>query len=180
MKLTRKQLRKLINEVRIKPSLPDVPSTEYSEKIDDLARQEEFQASADVIAQSFGYPEDRSYSTDLKDYDEVPLLPFIELDNDHMIRYVVMVYESEFLQPMIQSSQNPNHSIESIIQETRRKLTDVDFDGFMKEFAKEIYEKILSSYGPAIFTNRHNDTQLAESDAINRIYHELRRRGKIV
>ena len=54
------------------------------------------------------------------------------------------------------------------------------YDEFMRELAKEIYEKILSLYGPPIFTNRHNDTQLNERDAINRIYHELRRRGKIV
>ena len=70
MKLTRKQLRKLINEAMIKPGIPNVPSAEAQGKIDDLARQEEFQASADSMAHTFGYPEDRSFSKDLKTYDE--------------------------------------------------------------------------------------------------------------
>ena len=175
MKITRRQLRRLINEVRIKPSIPNIPSDDMYTKINNLAKDRSGKNSADVIAQTFGYPEDRSYSTDLKDYDEVPLLPFIELDNDYMIRYVVMAYESEYL------PQNPpNNNIETYITNKKSKLTDVDFDEFMRELAKEIYEKILSSYGPAIFTNRHNDTQLTESDAINRIFHELRSRAKIV
>ena len=54
----------------IKPGIPNVPGAEAQGKIDDLARQEEFQASADSMADVFGYPEDRSYSGDLKAYDE--------------------------------------------------------------------------------------------------------------
>ena len=69
MKLTRNQLRKLI-ETTIKPNIPNVPSDDSYTKIDDLARQEEFQTSADSLAGAFGYPEDRSYSEDLKTYDE--------------------------------------------------------------------------------------------------------------
>jgi len=174
MKITRRQLKRLINEIRTKPYISDLPDDDMYTKIDSLASVKSSKASADVIAQTFGYPEDRSYSTDLKDYDEVPLLPFIELDNDHMIRYVVMAYESEHLQPM---TQIPDYSIEMYLIDKKSNLTDSEFDMFMKKLAKEIYEKILSSYGPPIFTNRHNDAQLTESDAINRIYHELRRRG---
>ena len=70
MEITRRQLRRLINEAMIKPGIPNVPSAEDLGKIDDLARQEEFQASADSMADVFGYPEDRSYSKDLKTYDE--------------------------------------------------------------------------------------------------------------
>ena len=70
MKLTRTQLRRLINEAMIKPSVPNVPSVQGQVKIDDLARQEEFQPDADSIAHAFKYPEDRSYSEDLKAYDQ--------------------------------------------------------------------------------------------------------------
>ncbi len=71
VKITRRQLRKLINEIRIKPSIPNVPSDDALGKVDDLARQEEFQPSADSIAHAFKYPEDRSYSADLKGYDNL-------------------------------------------------------------------------------------------------------------
>ena len=69
MKLTRRQLRKLIAEHMIKPGIPNVPSAEAQGKIDDLARQEEFQPDADSLAGAFGYPEDQSYSDDLQIYD---------------------------------------------------------------------------------------------------------------
>jgi len=71
MKITRSQLRKLIAEHMIKPSIPNVPSAEAQGKIDDLARQEEFEADADSLAHAFKYPEDRSYSADLRSYDRI-------------------------------------------------------------------------------------------------------------
>ena len=70
MKITRKELRKLIAEHMIKPGIPNIPSAEAQGKIDDLARQEEFEADADSLAGAFGYPEDRSYVADLRSYDD--------------------------------------------------------------------------------------------------------------
>lgn len=70
MKLSRKQLRKLIAEHMIKPSIPGIPSEDAYTKIDDLAHQEDFQSDADALAGAFGYPEDRSYSDDLRTYDD--------------------------------------------------------------------------------------------------------------
>ena len=178
MKITRRQLRRLINEVRIKPYVPDLPSEDMRSKHDDLAKGETSKASADVIAQTFGYPEDRSYSTDLKDYDEVGMIPAAELDNDQMIQYAVITYEMEYLQPMFASI--PHYSIEMHLINKKSKLTDAEFDLFMKELAAEIFKKETSVYGPAIFTNQVTNTQLTKGDAINRIYHELRRRGGLV
>ena len=68
MKLTRKQLRKLI-EVTIKPSIPNVPSDDSYAKIDKLASDPELAHMADSMADAFGYPEERSYVKDLKTYD---------------------------------------------------------------------------------------------------------------
>jgi len=68
MKITRRQLRKLI-ETRIKPSIPNVPNEELLGKIDDFARDKEMQQDADSFAGAFGYPEDRSYVEDLATYD---------------------------------------------------------------------------------------------------------------
>ena len=69
MKITRRQLRRLI-ETRIKPEIPSIPSGDNYIKIDDLARTSGTNASADIIAQTFGYPSDRIYSDDLYTYDE--------------------------------------------------------------------------------------------------------------
>ena len=71
MKLTRKQLRKLINETMIKPGIPNIPSVDALGKIDSLARSEDLQADADALAGAFGYPEDQSYSADLRAYDDI-------------------------------------------------------------------------------------------------------------
>jgi hypothetical protein len=70
MKITRKQLRKLIAEHMTKPNIPNIPSGDAYVKIEDLARDEDSRASADSLAGTFGYPEDRSYSDDLHTYDE--------------------------------------------------------------------------------------------------------------
>ena len=70
MKITRRQLRKLIIEHMTKPRIPNIPSDAALTKIDDLARQEDFEADADSLAGAFGYPEDQSYSDDLRAYDD--------------------------------------------------------------------------------------------------------------
>ena len=54
----------------IKPGIPNVPSDEAIGKIDDLARQDDFRSDADALAGAFGYPEDQSYSDDLRTYDD--------------------------------------------------------------------------------------------------------------
>ena len=71
MKIARRQLRRLINEHMIKPNIPNVPSDDDLGKIDVMARSEDLQTSADVMAHSFDYPEDRSYSDDLSVYDSL-------------------------------------------------------------------------------------------------------------
>jgi len=80
MKITRKQLRQLIEAERNrtlmpsripKPIIPNIPSVEAEEKIDTMARSEDLQPNADSMAHTFGYPEDRSYAYDLSVYDDV-------------------------------------------------------------------------------------------------------------
>ena len=69
MKITRRQLRRLI-EARIKPGIPNIPSDDAMTKVDMMARSEDLQPDADSIAHAFKYPEDQSYSADLRVYDE--------------------------------------------------------------------------------------------------------------
>lgn len=74
MKITRKELRKMINESifhehRIKPSIPDLESDDHIKKIDALARGENTRDMADVMADTYGYT--GSYSSDLDDYDNI-------------------------------------------------------------------------------------------------------------
>ena len=74
MKITRKQLRKMINESillehRIKPSIPGLESDDHIENIDTLARGEDTRDMSDVMADTFGYS--GSYSSDLHDYDNI-------------------------------------------------------------------------------------------------------------
>ena len=74
MKITRRQLRQLINESvtlehKIKPSIPGLESDDHIEKIDVLARGEDTRDMSDVMADTFGYS--GSYSSDLHDYDNI-------------------------------------------------------------------------------------------------------------
>ena len=69
MKITRTQLRRLI-ETTIKPNIPNVPSEDALEKIDVLSRSDDHRLQADSLASAFDYPEDRSYSDDLRTYDD--------------------------------------------------------------------------------------------------------------
>ena len=64
-----------LNEMNIKPSIPDLPPEDGEEllsKIDKMARHQDYGQDADAFAHSFGYPEDRSYSADLEDYEIAP------------------------------------------------------------------------------------------------------------
>jgi len=70
MKITRRKLRKLINESMTKPSMPNIPNDDFIGKIDSLARSGDNRPQADSLADTFGYPGDRSYSDDLHAYDE--------------------------------------------------------------------------------------------------------------
>ena len=77
MKITRKQLRRLI-ETTIKPSIPNIPSAEALGKIDSLAQDDTFQA--DALANALGYPEDRSYVDDLRTYEAANRVTFDSVD----------------------------------------------------------------------------------------------------
>ena len=108
MKLTRRQLRRLI-EIRIKPSIPNIPSDDSYTKIDKLARDPEYQHMADSMADAFGYPRDRSYSKDLKTYDvagreiftDVYLKPFGD-DEDE----VTVVIPMDLVDSVIEAHEN--------------------------------------------------------------------------
>ena len=73
MKLTRRQLRKLINEIRIKPGGDLDP--EYSDKLTSMVDtgDEAFTTQADELAPMLGY-EGESFSQDLKAYDQVGIM----------------------------------------------------------------------------------------------------------
>ena len=73
MRLSRKQLRKLINEIRVKPGGDMDP--EYSEKLTGLVDtgDEAFITQADELAPLVGYAGD-SFSKDLKAYDQVSIM----------------------------------------------------------------------------------------------------------
>ena len=77
MKITRKQLRRLI-ETTIKPAIPDVPSDETLAKIDMISQDDIFQA--DALAGAFGYPEDRSYTDDLRTYEAAGRVTFDSIE----------------------------------------------------------------------------------------------------
>ena len=66
---------KVFLEHRIKPNIPNLPvgmEDDFLGKIDTLARNRDFRHDADSLAHSFDYPEDRSYSADLEDYEVSP------------------------------------------------------------------------------------------------------------
>ena len=73
MKITRRQLRRLINEIRIKPGGDMNP--EYLEKLTGLidTGDESFITQADELAPMIGY-EGNSFSQDLKAYDQLSIM----------------------------------------------------------------------------------------------------------
>jgi hypothetical protein len=74
MKITRRQLRRLI-ETRIKQEIPNIPRDRLYNSIDNLAfPRSSASASADIMAQDWDYPMDRSYSDDLYTYHESVLI----------------------------------------------------------------------------------------------------------
>ncbi len=70
----------------IKPSIPGIPDESALGKIDTMARSEDLRADADSFAGAFGYPEDRSYSDDLRGYDDSGRLG-VEINNIREIGY---------------------------------------------------------------------------------------------
>lgn len=94
------------NNIINKPSIPNV-SIDKIEKIDMLAKDNNSYNVADSIAHSFGYPEDRSYSKDLKIY-EVDL--FINTDPryqpNEIYRYLKsLIYRNSNLYDKLKYSQ---------------------------------------------------------------------------
>ena len=83
MKLTKETLKRIIKEeleatlgeMKTKPRIPNLPAgmeDDFLGKIDDLARKKDYRSDADLMAHSFEYPKDRSYSADLEDYEVAP------------------------------------------------------------------------------------------------------------
>ena len=89
MKITRRQLRKLIIEHMTKPRIPSLPvgsEDEVLSKLDLHARYPDKMSrnQADSLAAAFDYPEDRSYSDDLQLYDAEERFSKAMIDMYHM------------------------------------------------------------------------------------------------
>ena len=138
MKITRRQLRKLINEIRIKPSIPNIPNDNALGKIDDLARSSDNRLQSDSLADTFGYPEDRSYSTDLKDYDEIGMIPQIESEKDMMIEIMIDLYDEELYGYDLDAHMGKHYP---------PVLSEDEFDEFLRMTAREIYVYSERKYG---------------------------------
>ena len=78
MKITRKQLRQLIMEMAtIKPQPPTMISSDRAiTNLNSMVRDPEYRDEYDDVAKTLGYPNDRSYSDDLKTYDDANRMTF--------------------------------------------------------------------------------------------------------
>jgi hypothetical protein len=165
MKLTRKQLRRLINEIRIKPNIPSVPSEDALGKIDDLARSQDFKDSANVMSHTFGYPEDRSYVEDLKDYDDVVNIPRTEQLYDEIVQIIISIYDQEV----------HNFSLDRLIYDEMNSSSDSDFDKFLKRLARDIYTYMSKKYaGSGIPHPFEHSVIIKGGSGISRIYQALK------
>ena len=156
---------KTLMEIRIKPNIPNVPSAEAQEKIDDLARSQDFKDSADVMAHTFGYPEGRSYSQDLKDYDDIAKIPHIERLKSELVHHIIDIYDEEV----------HDYSLDKHIYNTMNKTAgEHSFESFLKILARDIYTHISRKYHnlpiPHPFDNK---ITIHGADAIHRIYRAL-------
>ena len=164
MKVTRRQLRKLINEIRIKPNIPNVPSEDALGKIDDLSRSQDFKDSANVMAHTFGYPEDRSYSEDLKDYDDVSNIPRTEQLYDEIVQIIIDIYDQEVY----------NYTLDKVIYNALNSKTDNDFDDFLKRLARDAYSHLARKYGGIIPHPMDHKIKIQGGAGIHRIYQALK------
>ena len=161
MKITRKQLRQLINEVRIKPSIPDVPSDDALVKIDDLVRSGA--PGADPLADAFGYPEDRSYSDDLKSYDKVTDMRLEEFIKNMATQEIINVYDED------QHSGN----LYDYISNVESTMSKAEFEAILKKLSVEALQHVDDLYG-SDFENTMTKTQMSKEEKINRIYRLLK------
>jgi len=94
MKLTRRQLRRLIKESlisempMIKPGL-DLDDETYG-KFEKMAMTDDpmTQTQVDFLASDFGYPEEKSFSSDLKTYYDLDLLPALRFSQEEIDKLI--------------------------------------------------------------------------------------------
>ena len=159
MKVTRRQLRRLI-ETTIKPSIPNIPSGEAYTKIDDLARQEEFQPSADSLAGAFGYPEDRSYSDDLRTYDRAGM-PTLETVSVYRHPNIEIAIPEELVDDVIDAhlaAQTGGFAAVNVFREASLRVFH-----YIEDETKRIagYDKNVYEYGLAVRGYRADEYQAA-------------------
>ena len=171
MKITRKQLRKIINEIRIKPNIPSVPSEDALGKIDDLARSQDFKDSANVMAHTFGYPEDRSYSEDLKDYDDVARIPVIERLYDEIVDIIIDIYDQEVY----------NYTLDKVLYNELNNKSAAEFDRYLKILARDVYKHTSKKYGGGGIPHAYDPSIIIKGGAgIHRIYQALKAGSELI
>lgn len=143
MKITRKQLRKMINEAvilehRTKPSIPGLESDDHIEKIDTLARGEDTRDMSDVMADTFGYS--GSYSSDLNAYDNIAPLRITAL--------VSPAYDPDYPnpphpeEPFKHEFVVPHHLVDELIEEYNN-IQSYDVSGLIVA-ARKIEKHLMS------------------------------------
>ena len=159
----------MINEIRIKPSIPSVPSDDAYTKIDSLARGDSTKASADVLARTFGYPEGSSYSSDLKDYDDVSKIPVTEHIKNMMALDLIDLYDEVVY----------NFTLDKVIYNEMNNVSADEFDRFLKTIAREAFQYVHSNYGNP-FQRPHTNTPMSHGEGIYRIYQELKKGSELI
>ena len=171
MRITRRQLRKLINEIRIKPNIPNVPSGDALGKIDDLSRSQDFKDSANVMAHTFGYPEDRSYSEDLKDYDDVSNIPQTEQLYDEIVQIIIDIYDQEVY----------NYTLDKVLYNELNNKSAVEFDRYLKVLARDVYTHTAKKYGGGGIPHAYANNIIIKGGAgIHRIYQSLKSESELI
>lgn len=181
MMITRKKLRRLINE-RIKPFIPNVPddedisALEKLEKIDDLARSQNFRSSADSMAQTYSFPEDRSYSDDLAAYDDVPNEPARAADRERKAMEIIDIYDGELfgfdLHKHVYTAMNNRHPD--------------DFDDFLRELAEDAYDfvrELRARRGNPFHRGMSAGVgvpKISDEQAVDIIHHVLKRESQLL
>jgi len=169
MKITRRQLRRLIQEIRIKPSIPNIPSGDAYTKIDSLARGNTTKASADVLANTFGFPGDSSYSSELKTYDDVSKIQGTEYAKDIMVQDVIDVYDEEVY----------NFTLDKIIYNEMNSVSVDEFDGFLKRLARAAFQHVHLNHGTP-FTSTTTTTPMSSGEGVYRIYQALKKGSELI
>ena len=126
---------------------------------------------ADVMSHTFGYPEDRSYVEDLKDYDDVSRIPVNERLYDEIVQIIIDIYDQEVY----------NYTLDKVLYNELNNKSAFEFDKFLKRLARDMYTYMSKKYGGRGIPHPFEHSVIIKGGSgISRIYQALKEGSELI